>query len=199
MSKKKSRRNQPDKNKNLPVSVQKIITDISQTSQNPINSKCYKRPPNSEIIEALVKCRNNKTKAGKLLSVDRKTIKEWLDTDPDLAKELKEVQEEILEWVIDKEFELIEGVWFDDERYRDKKTGEPFVYKQVPCWRSVQHYLDSQGKHLGFGADKTSIKINNSQNQTNSNQITKQRVILEVPRNGRNTAEPKPTTETTAT
>lgn len=190
MSKKKKKQYKPQspspqKPQSIPI---KQIIENNTTSEQP-NTKYHKRPSNKEIVEALIATKNNKTKAAELLHVDRKSLKTWLNEDKELQEELKDVQEEILEWVIDKEFELIEGVWTENPKYVDE-DGYPFVYKAQPCWRMIQHYVDAQGKNLGFGKESTNIKINNS---LTNNQNKKQRVILEVPRNGRNTATNEPT------
>lgn len=100
----------------------------------------YKKPENSEIIEALYECHGNVTLTAYKLDVNRRTLSKWIKQYPELAEHKDKSRVQTHDYVASKLMELIEGVLVQ----KRTKKGEPFVYQMPPNLGAIIFYLKAQ-------------------------------------------------------
>lgn len=114
-----------------------------------------------EFLEALRKHAGVITHAAREVKIARSQIYVWQEKDPSFAEALQEVNEEAIDFVESKMFELINGVKVEGQV--DPDTGEPIVYSRAPDARVIMFYLDRKARHRGY-TDRKEIGFTNAQN-----------------------------------
>jgi len=109
------------------------------SSENAQNAH-YKKPENSEIIEALYECHGNLTLTASFIGSSRRALYNWIKQYPELAEHKDKARVQTHDYVASKLMELIEGVLVQ----KRTKKGEPFVYQMPPNLGAVIFYLKAQ-------------------------------------------------------
>ena len=107
-------------------------------------------PKHIDFVKAFFKHRGIKFNIANELKITRRALDRRLERSKALRDALKGAKEVALDISESKLFELIEGVYVQDYDFR----GKPVVYKTIPCFKSIQFHLRTQGKEIGYGDEK---------------------------------------------
>jgi hypothetical protein len=102
------------------------------------------------FLKALEACLGNITKACKSTGIARTNIYRWKIEDEEFGKAINEIEEVSIDFVEDKLFQRIEGVFTEN--------GEGEVYKTPPSDTAIIFFLKTKGKRRGY-IEKTEIAI----------------------------------------
>jgi len=102
------------------------------------------------FLEALELCLGNVTKACKSTDIGRSSIYRWKREDEEFKDAVYDIEEVAIDFVEDKLFQRIEGV------FTESNDGE--VYKTPPSDTAIIFYLKTKGKKRGY-IEKTETEI----------------------------------------
>lgn len=81
----------------------------------------------------------------KALNIARSTLDKWVNGDSDLKGAIELQNENNIDWVESKLFELIEGV-----TVQEKRGKEEVIYTTAPNVTAIIFYLKTKGKARGY-------------------------------------------------
>lgn len=119
----------------------KPVKDGAFFSPETAQTAHYKKPDNSEIIEALYECYGNVSLTAKVIGAGRRTVYEWIDKYPDLQHHLAQARRQAHDHVESKLMELINGVTVEQ-----MTPDGPTVYTRPPDKTSIIFFLKCQAK-----------------------------------------------------
>lgn len=98
------------------------------------------------LITALNEYKGIVSTACDSIGLSRTTFYNYVNDDPEFAKEVENCQERAIDFVEGKLFEKINGVTI--QSYNSK--GDPVIYDQAPSDTAIIFYLKTKGKKRGY-------------------------------------------------
>lgn len=123
-----------------------------------------------KALEALELHRGIVSIACRAIGLARSTFYLWKEEDDEFRKAIEEINEVSIDYVENKLFELIDGIWIESDNKVNMSVGpdgveiEPTVYKQKPDTTAVIFYLKTKGKKRGY-VEKSEVSLSNSEDQ----------------------------------
>lgn len=125
-----------------------------------------------QLIEALDKYKGIVSTACKSVGLSRTTFYDYVNGDPEFAKQVEEAQENAIDFVEGKLFEKINGIQMLGKGGSEDDDDEP-TYTLPPSDTAIIFYLKTKGKKRGY-IEKTEVYNSGSISVTVSKEVAKE-------------------------